>query len=90
MQGMHPIQTAADLAGGLGALARALGVSYQATKFWLDDARTIEPARCVQIERITEGAVRRWDLRPHDWGAIWLELIGAEGAPHWPIGEVAA
>lgn len=43
------------------------------------------PENCVAIERATEGAVRRWDLRPDDWHRIWPELIGAEGAP-----EVAA
>jgi len=37
--------------------------------------------RCVQIERATAGAVRRWDLRPDDWHLIWPELVGSEGAP---------
>lgn len=36
---------------------------------------------CVSIEKATDGAVRRWDLRPDDWHRIWPELIGAEGAP---------
>ncbi|MEN9316500.1 MAG: hypothetical protein RIS35_2893 [Pseudomonadota bacterium] len=39
------------------------------------------PALCVQIERATSGAVRRWDLRPDDWHLIWPELVGTEGAP---------
>lgn len=36
---------------------------------------------CVSIERATDNAVRRWDLRPRDWHRIWPELIGADGAP---------
>lgn len=44
----------------------------------------------VDIERISAGAVRRWDLRPDDWHRIWPELIGAEGAPAVPAPEPAA
>lgn len=39
------------------------------------------PESCVAIEHATDGAVRRWDLRPEDWHRIWPELIGTEGAP---------
>jgi DNA-binding transcriptional regulator YdaS (Cro superfamily) len=30
--------------------------------------------RCVPIERATNGAVTRKDLRPDDWQEIWPEL----------------
>ena len=30
--------------------------------------------RCVQIEKLTNGAVTRKDLRPDDWHEIWPEL----------------
>jgi DNA-binding transcriptional regulator YdaS (Cro superfamily) len=30
--------------------------------------------RCTDIERLTEKAVRRWHLRPHDWHRIWPAL----------------
>lgn len=46
--------------------------------------RQPQPENCVLIERATQGAVRRWDLRPNDWHRIWPELIGAEGAPAVP------
>lgn len=49
-----------------------------------DKGRTFGPAECVRIETATEGAVRRWDLRPADWHLIWPELIGADGAPATP------
>jgi DNA-binding transcriptional regulator YdaS (Cro superfamily) len=38
----------------------------------------------VCIERETQLAVRRWDLRPDDWNKHWPELIGATGAPRVP------
>lgn len=38
-------------------------------------------AHSVAIEKATDGAVRRWDLRPDDWHRIWPELIDAVGAP---------
>lgn len=39
------------------------------------------PELAVALERETGGAVRRWDLRPHDWNRIWPELVGMDGAP---------
>lgn len=50
--------------------------------------RLPSPASCVAIERATEGAVRRWDLRPGDWHQIWPELIDVDGAPAIPVEEV--
>lgn len=38
----------------------------------------------VHIERESEHAVRRWDLRPDDWHMHWPELVGAVGAPSVP------
>lgn len=46
------------------------------------------PEHCVNIERATDGAVRRWDMRPDDWHRIWPELIGTEGAPEIPAEAV--
>lgn len=43
--------------------------------------RMPSPENCVAIERATEGAVMRWDLRTNDWHRIWPELIGTAGAP---------
>lgn len=71
---MNAIQQAADMVGGVGALARALNVSYQAVRFWINGERLIEPLRCVQVEHLTRGAVTRMDLRPDDWFELWPEL----------------
>jgi DNA-binding transcriptional regulator YdaS (Cro superfamily) len=49
-----------------------------------------KPAKCVEIERDSEGELRRWDLRPRDWHLIWPELIGAEGAPQPPLPQAEA
>lgn len=46
--------------------------------------RATPAERAADLERATDGAVRRWDLRPDDWHRIWPELIGTEGAPEVP------
>ncbi|WP_092939621.1 transcriptional regulator [Paracidovorax wautersii] len=55
-------------------LAACVGVSpsylYQMEK----GMRPVSPARALAIERATEGAVGRPDLRPKDWRDIWPEL----------------
>ena len=38
------------------------------------------PAHCVAIERATNGAVTRRDLRPDDWHLIWPELAKSRKA----------
>lgn len=43
-----------------------------------------KPQKCVEIEKKTNLAVRRWHLRPADWDLIWPELIGKKGAPRVP------
>lgn len=42
--------------------------------------RVPSPANCVAIERATDGAVTRRDLRPDDWRDIWPELAEAGSA----------
>lgn len=37
--------------------------------------QSIGPEICVAIERATDGAVTRQDLRPSDWQDIWPELV---------------
>ncbi|WP_164855551.1 transcriptional regulator [Bordetella avium] len=36
--------------------------------------RMPKPGYCVGLERATDGAVTRQDLRPADWHLIWPEL----------------
>lgn len=46
--------------------------------------RPAAPDLCVRVERESEGAVTRRDLRPDDWGEIWPELI-CEEFPWAPV-----
>jgi DNA-binding transcriptional regulator YdaS (Cro superfamily) len=71
------------------ALARAVGVRPDQVSQWRSrwQGREPSPEKCVLIERATDGAVRRWDLRPNDWHLIWPEIIGDAGAPDVPEGR---
>ena len=65
---MSAIEKAIDAAGGLGPLAKTLGVTYQAVQKWRRTEKA--PAeRCVAIEQATNGAVTRFELRPDVFGA---------------------
>lgn len=71
-------------------LAANLGVSGSLIAHWSVGRKSVSAERCVPIERHTHGAVRRWDLRPDDWAAVWPELIGTDGAPPIPAAQEAA
>lgn len=80
----NAISRAVGAVGGQSRLAAAIGVTPPAIADWRKGVRPVPIERCVQIERVTAGSVRRWDLRPDDWWRIWPELIGAKGAPRVP------
>ena len=86
---MNAIQRAVDYAGSQAALALKLKVKQPTVSEWARGERPVPVERCVDIERATAGAVRRWDLRPDDWHRIWPELIGVEGAPEAPEAKTA-
>ena len=46
------------------------------------------PIYCQTIERVTNGLVTRRDLRPHDWGDLWPELITPDFP--WPAANKSA
>lgn len=85
---MNSIERASEEVGGQSALAEKLGLSPQAVYQWAKGSRPVPPDRCVDIERVTAGAVTRRDLRPADWHRIWPELV-TEDHPA-PTSEVAA
>ncbi len=70
-------------------LARLIGAPPVLVSQWRSGVRAVPIERCTEIEAATERAVRRWDLRPEDWGRIWPELIGMPGAPEWATPEPA-
>lgn len=67
--------------GRCAAVARSLDIAGAYLSQMASGVRPVRPELVPAIEQATEGAVRRWDLRPDDWHLIWPELIGAEGAP---------
>lgn len=75
------LRKAADHAGSVSALARAIGISNQTVAAWIY-RKSIPPEHCAAVERASGGTVSRRDLRPNDWGDIWPELIDDEHP--WP------
>lgn len=74
---------AIEKAGGQTCLAQSLpGVKSQSVVGnWVLRGRGAPVEQCAAIE-IATGVSRR-DLRPDDWGDIWLELIDADHP--WPL-----
>ncbi|QZN96360.1 MULTISPECIES: YdaS family helix-turn-helix protein [Symbiopectobacterium] len=62
--------------GGHKAFAKALGVSPSFLCQMASGKSSVSPARCVEIERISNGVVPRKELR-NDWEKIWPELQAA-------------
>ncbi|MCP1679434.1 transcriptional regulator [Kerstersia gyiorum] len=77
---MNAIELAISVLGSASSLARILGVTPQAVCFWRDGKRSIPIEHCAAIERATNGAVTRKDLRPDDWHRIWPELAHQQAA----------
>jgi len=71
------IEKACALMGGQAALARSLKVTTPAVNQWISGIRPVPIMQCVAIEKITDGAVTRKELRPDDWMDIWPELSNA-------------
>lgn len=67
--------------GATAALARQIGAQPQLMWQWASGVRVVPIERCVPIERATDGAVTRRDLRPDDWHEIWPELAFSEPNP---------
>lgn len=84
MQRMKLSEYVVGTRGRVGALAAALGVSGSLVTQWCA-GKPVSAERCSEIERLTERAVMRWDLRPHDWHLVWPELVGIDGAPCIPV-----
>lgn len=60
--------------GAAKALAAAIGAASSDVSDWAHGHRPVPVHRCVPIERATEGAVTRRELRPDDWQLLWPEL----------------
>lgn len=73
---MKSIKKAIKVSGSITALAKSIGVVPSAISNWLARGGDIPIEHCTSIERATNGAVTRKDLRPNDWSRIWPELAG--------------
>lgn len=69
------LNEAISLLGGLSAFSKKIGVKPPTAHGWLNKDEEVPIKRCVQIEKLTNGAVTRKDLRPNDWHEIWVELL---------------
>lgn len=69
------LDAAIDILGGVTAAARKLPKvkGYQVIQQWRSAGVPIE--HCPAIEKATNGAVTRYELRPNDWWEIWPELV---------------
>lgn len=66
--------------GSQAELARKISAQPQLVWQWSSGVRPVPIERCVAIERATDGAVSRRDLRPDDWRDIWPELADSSAA----------
>ncbi|CAN7341867.1 helix-turn-helix domain-containing protein [Acidovorax sp. LjRoot74] len=76
----HAIKLACDKVGSQAVLAKAIDVAPAIVHQWRGGLRPVPVQHCLAIERATEGAVTRRDLRPDDWHLIWPELGAAAEA----------
>lgn len=75
------VERACAIVGGQAVLARAIGVAPSFVNQMAHGSRGVGYINAVSIERATDGAVTRRDLRPDDWHLIWPELAEAATAP---------
>ncbi|OSI10938.1 MULTISPECIES: transcriptional regulator [Neisseria] len=60
----NAILCAVHFIGSQAALARKLGVQRSTVNSWVKGRNKIPPDVAVRIEKLTDGAIRRQDLRP--------------------------
>ena len=60
------LDKAIDILGGQSELAGKLGLTPMAVTQWKD--RGVPPKRAIDIEKLTEGKVTRFDLLPEFFG----------------------
>lgn len=71
MDAIHPVKNAANVVGGITALAKELAVTPPTVHQWISGVRPVPVGRCPQIERATSGVVCCEDLRPDvDWAVL--------------------
>lgn len=65
---MNPIKSAVKKVGTQGRLAKLLGVTQGMVSAWSTGRKKVAPHWCSRIERATDNAVTRFELRPDIFG----------------------
>jgi DNA-binding transcriptional regulator YdaS (Cro superfamily) len=65
---MSAIAKAVEVMGNQSKLADALGVTPGFVSQWLNGVRPVPAVRCKDIEKVTNGKVKREELRPDVFG----------------------
>ena len=65
---MHALDDAIEAAGGVGKLAKALGIRQSAVSNWRMRGGRVPAERCPAIESAVHGQVTRYALRPDIFG----------------------
>lgn len=60
--------------GTAAEIARKLNTKLSNFSAWTHERKKVPIRHCLKIEKLTNGAVTRKDLRPDDWAEIWVEL----------------
>lgn len=76
--------------GRQAALCKQIGAHAPDLSRWAQGVRPVPLEHCVAIEKATDCAVTRRDLRPDDWHRIWPELVTAEHPAPEPVAQQAA
>ena len=64
---MNPSKTLIKIFGSQSELARKLEISPQAVQLWIKNER-IPAHRCLELERLSQNRVTRYELRPDIFG----------------------
>lgn len=67
---MSIIEKVVDLCGGQTRTGKQVGVTQQAVRKWLTQEMPVSAKSAIKIERATNGAVTRQQLRPDIFGEI--------------------
>jgi DNA-binding transcriptional regulator YdaS (Cro superfamily) len=64
---MDGLNKAITYFGSRKAFASAIGVTPMAVSYWVQKKRNVTPERAIEIEKATNGAITRSELRPDLW-----------------------
>jgi DNA-binding transcriptional regulator YdaS (Cro superfamily) len=65
---VRPIDRALELFKTQTAMAEAIGATGPFVSQWMNGKRPVSPKYCLRIEKVTGGAVTRYELRPDIFG----------------------